>query len=69
MVDHIESELRISPAGLMDIESVATYLGVGVDSVRWAKRTGKLPCLKFGKRLKFRKVDVDKFIEAGVETG
>lgn len=54
---------KISQGGLMDIESVAAYLGTNVDSVRWLVRTRKLPTGKVGKRLKFRKTDVDKYIE------
>jgi excisionase family DNA binding protein len=47
----------------MDIEDAAAYLGVGVDSVRWLVRTRKLPAGKVGKRLKFKKADVDRYIE------
>ena len=62
-VKKLEPKIEISQAGLMDVESVAAYLGVGVDSVRWLVRTRKLPAGKVGKRLKFRQADVDKYIE------
>jgi len=57
------AKVEISQGGLLDIESVAAYLGISTDSVRWLVRTRKLPAGKVGKRLKFRKTDLDKYIE------
>jgi len=56
------TEPKISQGGLMDIQSVSAYLGVSVDSVRWLVRTKKIPAGKVGKRLKFRKSDLDRYI-------
>ena len=47
----------------MDIESVSAYLGISTDSVRYMVRTRRIPTTKVGKRLKFRKADVDKYLQ------
>ena len=56
-------EPKIAPSGLMSLGDAAVYLGMTPNAIRWAVRTKKLKAGKFGKYLKFKKADVDKYIE------
>ena len=59
----ITEKIEISPAGLMDLANAAKYLGVEVCTVRNLRRFRRIPYLKVGGKLRFRKMDLDKFIE------
>lgn len=51
---------------LLNIEDVAEYLGLHVESVRRCVRRGDLPARKVGKRWKFRPEDLDAWYESGI---
>ena len=58
--------MRQERAKLWDIEDVATYLGIPLSSVykMTAKRsTNPIPHLKIGGRLRFRKADIDAWLD------
>lgn len=48
---------------MLTVKAAAVYLGATVWFVRSLAWGGKVPYLKFGKRLVFDKADLDKFIE------
>jgi len=50
---------------LMTTEELAEYLGMHQDVLRRMARAGRLPCYKlFGTRFRFRKSEIDEWIEA-----
>jgi len=55
---------QMTKSGLMDLAQAAEYLGVKVSSMRWLRRTGRLPFFRLGQRLRIRKDTIDKYIEA-----
>lgn len=55
-------EVEISPAGLLTIEAAAAYLGCSVTSMRFLRRTNRIPAAQLGKRLAFRREDLDAYI-------
>ena len=62
-----EAEIRISPSGLMSIQDAAAYLGVTVDTMRWLRRTKRLPFAKIGAELRVTKVALDAYIDSVTE--
>ena len=60
-------EIKISPSGLMDLESAAIYLGVKIGTLRWLRRMKKLPFVKLGCRVMVKQGDLDAYIEAQTE--
>ena len=63
----MSQEVEISPCGLMDLQNAARYVGVKVDTIRWLRRTRKIPFVRLGARLMVSKSDLDAFIEAAKE--
>ena len=57
-------EIAISPSGLMTIEHAAAYLGVKVNTLRWLRRTRKLPFVKIGAKVMIKQSAIDEYIEA-----
>ena len=47
----------------MDLENAAAYLGVSVGTVRWLRRTKKLPFVRIGAKLHVRQQDIDTYLE------
>ena len=58
-----KQEIVISPSGLMGLESAALYLGVGVNTMRWLRRTRKLPFVKIGAKVMVKQSAIDEYIE------
>ena len=56
---------------LLSQREAARYLGVATNTLAVWKCTGryKLPCIKIGRLVKYRKTDLDAFIAANVVTG
>lgn len=54
---------------LLTAAQVATQLAVPKSWIYTAARTGRIPCVRVGRHVRFRREDVDEFIAAGgVET-
>jgi excisionase family DNA binding protein len=49
---------------LLTIRDLMAYLSVGRSTIYNILKTGELPYIKLGKRVLFRKKDVDKFLES-----
>lgn len=54
---------------LFTAEEAAEYLSVPVRFIRRIRYENRLPGVKLGKYVRFRKEDLDKFIEDGTEDG
>ena len=67
MAIDLDNLVVIAPSGLMDVQNAALYLGVTVGVVRHLRRTRQVKCLKVGKSLRFRKADLDNYIEDSVK--
>jgi len=52
---------------LFTVEEAAEYLSVPVRFVRRIRYENRLPGVKLGKHLRFRKEDLDRYIENGTE--
>ena len=55
--------LMTSPTPLMTVDDVAAYLQVNTDWVRIAARAGEIPCVKIGKRWRFRQEEVQAWVQ------
>ena len=53
-------------ARLMSVEDVCDYLGVSRYFVYDQVRLGVLPCARIARQLRFRPVDVDRFVDEHV---
>ncbi len=61
MVSPVE---RRQPDPLMTIDQVAAYLGISKNTIyRWNAMGVSIPHFKLGKHLRFRRSDVEKFLE------
>jgi excisionase family DNA binding protein len=50
---------------LIGVEDVASIVGVSASTVRWWRQTGKGPrSARIGKHVKYRRVDVEEWIES-----
>lgn len=49
---------------LLTIKDLMAYLSIGRSSIYKILKVGELPYIKLGKRVLFRKKDVDKFLES-----
>lgn len=65
-----DTDVIISPAGLLDVKNAARYLGVSIHTVRWLRRTFQLKAAMVGNKLMFRQSDLDEYItrQFAVET-
>ena len=54
-----------SPEKWVNIEDVAEHLSMREDTVRTWVREKKLPCVKVGKRYKFKLSEIDEWIREG----
>ena len=63
----VTQKIEISAAGLMDIANAAAYLGISVRTLRKWKDKRLVPFVKLGGLLKFRKSDLDAWIEQNTE--
>lgn len=55
---------------LIGVEEVASILGVSASTVRWWKQTGKGPrSAKIGKHVRYRRADVESWIESLFDAG
>ena len=61
-------DVIVSPSGLMDLENAAQYLGCKVSTVRWMRRTKKLPFARIGAKLMVRKSDLDAYVQSSLES-
>ena len=52
----------VSPEKWVNIEDVAEHLSMREDTVRTWVREGKLPCIKVGKRYKFKLSEIDEYL-------
>ena len=50
------------PERLMTLEEVAEYLRLSVHTIYKMAQKGKIPALKAGKKWRFRKEDIDKWL-------
>ena len=49
----------------VNIEDVAEYLSISLDTARTWLKAGKLPSYKAGKRYKFKLSEVDEWVRSG----
>jgi excisionase family DNA binding protein len=56
-------EIRTDDLRLLSVEDVCTYLGVSCDYVYDQVRLGNLRCARLARQLRFRRADVDAFID------
>lgn len=49
---------------LMDVPAVAEYLGLAIATVRNLSKAGALPSYKMGKFVRFRREEVDTWLES-----
>ena len=72
--EHMERTSReacnISPAGLMTPRDAAVYIGVKINTLAVWRMTNKygLPFVKLGKVVRYRKADLDEWINKNVST-
>jgi len=52
---------------LLTASEVASLLGLGVSTIYLLIRRNELPCIRFGRAVRVRTDDVEKFIEANAE--
>ncbi len=55
--------MRGAAEGLWSIEEVAAYLGIPKTSVYKMTSASTIPYLKLGGRVRFRKVDIDRWLD------
>jgi len=60
MADSERNELE----PLMTVDEVAEYLGLHPQTVYAKSRSGEIPSLKIGSRLRFRRSDVREYVDA-----
>jgi len=56
------------PEKLMTLEEVAEYLRLSIHTVYKMAQKGKIPALKAGKKWRFRKEDIDQWLEVSNKT-
>ena len=49
---------------LFDVKELAVYLGVPETWVYEHAKSGEIPCIKIGKYLRFKKYEIDKWLES-----
>ena len=49
----------------VNIEDVAEYLSISLDTARTWTRSGKLPAYKVGKRYKYKLSEIDSWVREG----
>jgi excisionase family DNA binding protein len=54
------------PEKLMTLEEVAEYLRLSVHTIYKMAQKGKIPALKAGKKWRFRKGDIDRWLSTGI---
>lgn len=54
-----------SPAEVLTIEELATYLKIAKSTLYKLVREGKIPCQKIGRHWRFRKPAIDLWLEKG----
>ena len=54
---------ELKPEKLMTLEEVAEYLRLSVHTIYKMAQKGKIPALKAGKKWRFRKEDIDKWLK------
>jgi excisionase family DNA binding protein len=52
---------------LLTVEQAAEYLTVSERFIRRIRYEGRIPGVKLGKHLRFKKDDLDRFIEEGIK--
>ncbi len=52
------------PDSIMTIEDVAVYLKIPKSTVYILAQEGKIPCQKVGRRWRFRKPTIDRWLDA-----
>ena len=52
---------------LLTVEQAAEYLTVSERFIRRIRYEGRIPGVKLGKHLRFKKDDLDRFIEEGID--
>jgi len=61
---------KTAAAGLLDFGQAAEYLGVTISTLRWLRRTNRLPgTFRLGRKLRIRREDLDKWVERQAERG
>jgi len=56
------------PKKLMTLKEVAEYLRLSIHTVYKMAQKGKIPALKAGKKWRFRKEDIDQWLEVSNKT-
>lgn len=67
MMAEPEHNIRVSPSGLMTIQDAAVYLGAKLDTLRWLRRTKRLPFVKIGAKLMIKQSILDAYIDQMTE--
>jgi excisionase family DNA binding protein len=49
----------------LNLEAAAAYTGLSPHTVRWYAKTGRIAYSKPGRRLLFRREDLDRFVRTG----
>ena len=62
-------ELKPIISGLMNVQQTSEYLGVPVSTIYAYSMKGKIPHSHIGKLLRFRKTDIDTWLENGACDG
>lgn len=57
----MESETKVS-ANLMDVQQAANYLGLSVGTIYQWRCQHKIPYIKVGRKLKFKKDQLDQWL-------
>lgn len=52
---------------LLKVSEVASILGLGLSTIYLLIRRNELPCIRFGRAVRVRTDDVEKFIEANAD--
>ncbi len=71
MIPNASESSTVYRSGLMSRREAAAYLGVAEQTLAIWKTTGRysLPSVKVGRLVKYRKIDLDAFIERRTNLG
>jgi excisionase family DNA binding protein len=54
---------RYTDDGLMDVGAVAAYTTLSVSTIRKRAQAGTIPFVRIGRRVLFRRADIDQWID------
>lgn len=66
----VKEVCNVAPSGLMTSRDAAVYIGVKINTLTVWRMTNRygLPFVKLGKVIRYRKSDLDKWIDENVST-